>query len=325
MAPQTAWKLRTNRYALEEESRPMLNRSLKAMSLSTATLALPAASGALDKGYEPVLDLMGSEFRRTDAGELTLFFVIALTVVVALILFARYYEARQMRAAAAPRARRPRTAVRNFKQQAATLGLRLMETRNLFRIASKLSPKSPQTLLSSRTGRKYLVADLGKRIQRRERELSMLRGILNKLEDWGDRMVVDRETARVDTDLPIWIVKKVNEDGAAGDAVVNLEPVPGRLLDLSAGGAAVTADVGFRVGELVEFWSADTQVWIPPTAAGVVHVDEAEEGSGSPPPVHLHFLNAPITEIRRAVREIARADGGQDVAEPASGEMCHVA
>ena len=52
---------------------------------------------------------------------------------------------------------------------------------------------------------------------------------------------------------------------------------------------------------------------------------EAEEGSGSPPPVHLHFLNAPITEIRRAVREIARADGGQDVAEPASGEMCHVA
>ena len=36
------------------------------------------------------------------------------------------------------------------------------------------------------------------------------------------------------------------------------------------------------------------------------------------------FLNAPITEIRRAMREIARADGGQDAAEPLTREICHV-
>jgi hypothetical protein len=156
----------------------------------------------------------------------------------------------------------------------------------------------------------------------------MLRGILSKLENWDDLVVVDRETARMDTDLPIWIVKKVSEDSASGDSdkevIVNLEPVTGRLLNLSEGSVAVTADGrrSRRWGDLVESWSTDTQVWIPLVAAGVVQVDGAEEGS--PALAHLYFLDTPVTEIRRAEREIALADGLQDVAEPASGGMRHV-
>jgi hypothetical protein len=128
----------------------------------------------------------------------------------------------------------------------------------------------------------------------------------------------DREGVRLEVDIPIWLVKKApGECPVDDDVVVDIVPVTGKLLDLSEGGAAVSADMPLVAGDLLEFWSADSQIWLPPTKAGVVSLEE-EEGDDH---VHLHFLDPPLTEIRKAILEIRRLEW-EEVEVPADpGEV----
>ena len=112
---------------------------------------------------------------------------------------------------------------------------------------------------------------------------------------------------RVEAALPIWIIKKVehvirSQEDEDEDVFENIEPVAGRLVDLSEAGAAVSTDLEVREGDLVEFWAANTGLWIPPLTGGVVQVEEGE--MDAPPVLHLHFLNPPLGDLRPVIHEL---------------------
>ena len=260
---------------------------------------------ALDKGFTEPLKLMGGKFRSTEAGDMTGFFLSVALVVIAAIAFTRYYNRREARRiAAAMEKRSKRSRKPSFVQRAAALGFKATEMRNLRKIAQRISPKMPATLLTTESGRKYLKADMAKRIRRQEREIEMLRGMLRKLDEMNARTFRERETARVDAEVPIWLVEKVPDDDPAGDEnhLINLEPVTGTLLNLGEGGAAVRVYAPLTAGDLVEFWSSDSQIWLSPIRSGVVEVERSEDEQK--PTAHLHFLDPPLTEIRKAIQQI---------------------
>lgn len=186
--------------------------------------------------------------------------------------------------------------------------MKKVETHNLWKISTRLSPKKPETLLATTTGLQYLKRDLTARIRKREKETEMLKSVLGKLERSEGRSYHDRETLRVRVDLPIWLVKKRNADappGAADPEVdsFDVDQIHGQLLDLSEGGAAIRVDMHLEEGDLVEFGSADSQIWLPPIHAEVVRAG-IKDGEGAIPLAHLRFDNPPLTEVRRAVHEI---------------------
>jgi hypothetical protein len=107
-------------------------------------------------------------------------------------------------------------------------------------------------------------------------------------------------------------VKKGAERGPAEpeaeeDIFTDVEQVAGRLLDLSEGGAALVAELEVRPSELIELWSADSEVWIPPVTAGVLSVGRSP--SGSEQVLHLHFIDPPLPELRAAVQTLQREAG----------------
>jgi len=93
----------------------------------------------------------------------------------------------------------------DFRARAQELGFRGAEYRNLKRIATRLAPKTPGALLVSTAGREYLVADLRRRSLRREREVSVLQGIRDRLNQLGDQPVHEREVVRLDAHLAVWV------------------------------------------------------------------------------------------------------------------------
>ena len=94
-----------------------------------------------------------------------------------------------------------------------------------------------------------------------------------------------------------------SEDGEGEEEpLFNAEPISGRLLDLSEGGAAVSVDLPLSVGDTVEFWSADTRIWIPPLGATIIGLDDASDDAG--PIAHLNFSQPDLSEIRRAMQDI---------------------
>jgi len=273
--------------------------------LALCVASLPGASVAVDKGYGEAWSAMGSKIRASDSGDSTAFFLSTLAVLVVAVLLARLYNRVQVRRAAAARAPATGDPSQSFRKQAVALGFRAGELRTLRQIAGRLAPKSPGSLLVSRTGRGNLVGDLDKRIRHRQRELDLLNRMLDRLEVAREDHYHARETIRVEAAIAIWFVQKVQADNPAEDeeeGLVNLEPVSGQLVDLSEGGAAISVDLPLTPGEMVEFWSADTQIWIPPLPAGVVSIDEATAESG--PVAHLHFLDPPLADIRRAMQDI---------------------
>ncbi len=273
--------------------------------------SLPA--GAIDKGYSRALRLMGGEIRRTDGGEALWVFALLGVVVLALVLGARFYSTRQLRQANRGRSKgAEKTRERTFAQRAAELGLRKKEAHNLWKISARLSPKTPEALLATTSGVQCLKRDLAARIHKREKETEMLKSVLGKLEHSEGRSYHDRETLRVTVDLPIWLVKKGKahaEFSHPGDPEVEsfeVDQIHGQLQDLSEGGAAIRVDLPLEDGDLVEFGSADSQIWLPPIHADVVGTEGHQEGeTGTTLSLtHLRFLNPPLTEIRRAVLEI---------------------
>ena len=252
-------------------------------------------AGALDKGYARVFRLMGSDIRGADGGDVALVLALLVAVVLSLVLGARFYTRRRVPGMKPARSRRHvKKSGMTFAQRAKSAGLKGHEVRNLWKISTKLSPKMPQTLLATTTGMQYLKRDLAARIRRCEKEAEMLKGILGKLEHGEGRFFLDRETARVSTDMQVWLVKKPRPHEGEGGGVSrseaedfelgDVQQAQGQLLDLSEGGAAVRVNLALEEGDVVEIGSADSQIWLPPISADVVYteaVDEAESDTAA--------------------------------------------
>jgi hypothetical protein len=95
-----------------------------------------------------------------------------------------------------------------FQERALHLGLRPGEARTVERIAQTLAPKSPLNLLNSSQGREFLMADLEKRIVRREREIKVLGRIKLRFEALRSSDVHEREWVRVDANIAVWVSKQ---------------------------------------------------------------------------------------------------------------------
>ena len=198
---------------------------------------------------------------------------------------------------------------REFQQQAARLGFHVREIKTLRVLGKKLQPEAPVSLLTTDAGREKLSADVSARIHRREREIQLLQGILDKLDLMRERDLRERATVRVDTDLPIWIVERPAEDSDAEDVEVfaDEEQVAGQLINLSEGGAAVRAVLDAGVNEVIELWSADQSVWIPPLTAGILSIEENPEEDEKV--YHLHFIDPPLAEMRKVIQDLQRKQG----------------
>ncbi|MFH1568407.1 MAG: PilZ domain-containing protein, partial [Gemmatimonadota bacterium] len=151
------------------------------------------------------------------------------------------------------------------------------------------------------------------------RELEALQGLRERLCQMRGHELHARESLRVETDLPVWISRKLQVVPTAGDEDGVLDeaaPVGGHLVDLSEGGAAMRADEAFGRGDVLEVWSADANTPLPPMAAAVVDVqDDGEEGG---PLLHLHFIDPPTIELVELHREL-QAEAQASAAEPEAG------
>ena len=271
--------------------------------VQTALLALPEESFGLDKGHAELFKVMGGKVRSSDSGDVAWFFVaIILIVIVAMAISRLYqqYESRRLAAAAAPGEGKK---TKNFGQQAAALGFKEIELHNLLTIARTVSAKHPDGLLGTNSGRKSLIAALSKRAKKRQHELSMLQSMVGKLERACAGALQDREAVRVTTDLSVWLVMKTQEEEGVDELalLLEVEPSAAMLVDLSEGGAALKVVVDLSQGDRVEFWSAGSMVWIPPLLATVVRIEKKADGHL----VHVHFVDPPVADIRRAIRDIA--------------------
>jgi hypothetical protein len=235
--------------------------------------------------------------------------VLVLGITVIYQVSSRIVARRQR--APAQRAHKARGA--GFEKCAARLGFRIAEIKTLRVRANKLDPQDPEELLTTDAGRERLAADVASRIVRRQREVEFLERIQAKLDLMRQKGLHERATIRVEADLSVWIIKKAQESGPSDDEedlFADVEQVAGRLLDLSEGGAAVSADLDVHANDMVELWSADPDVWIPPVGAGVLQVQS--HGDGADPVLHLHFIDPPLQELRAALQALQRGGASAD-------------
>lgn len=274
---------------------------------------LSAATGILLPG---VLHAQGGyvKFGKSDLGDYAWLLYIVLGAVI--IIPAYYLIKGQMSASRPSKASKQKKAkiAEDFKQRAAALGFSAGESRTLERIATRLTPKTPHNLLITGTGQEYLMSDLDKRIARRQREARLLERIKDKIEKMRGRDVHERESMRVEADMPIWVIKKGGRPAEEPEALVedeeateeedffaNLESVSGRLVDISEGGAAISVDLALKKGDRVTFWSADNKIVLSELTGGVVSVSAVP---GEAPSVHLYFIDPDLRELRLALADI---------------------
>ena len=245
------------------------------------------------------------EFQSSDLGALKWFLVVALAAIALIVLFSALRNRIAASRARSPRVRKEQEREQHFRTRARALGFKLSETRTLGKITARLSSKKPESLLTSTSGRKYLVSNLQKRLRRRKREIQEIHRILDKLDKMQKQDLHEREFERVEANLPIWVAMKVqhptpdHEEEEAGDVYMDAQSVAGRMLDISEGGAAISVDIDIEQGDLIEFWSGDIAVAISPLVAGVVQL---EQDAGDQPPIfHLHFLDPNLAELRAAI------------------------
>jgi hypothetical protein len=284
----------------------MVPKTRRFCSAWVAALALfiPHCLFAVDESYSGVLKYLSP--RPSQAISMKWIVGIAVAVILLLTLVSRLSGRKNRRHPHTPlaSASQPKSQ-RNFLYQARTLGLRLKEGRNLKKIAAHLSPRQPESLLTTSSGRELLVVDIKKRIHRRRLEIEVLQQLQEKLERMNSTALHERESVRVETDLPVWITRKVQYRGSlpeGKEVFPEAEPIHGQLIDLGEGGAALNTELEIGEGDLVEIWSADPEIWIPNVAAGVVRV-EPSNGDTSPV-LHLHFLDPPAPELRAALRKL---------------------
>ena len=210
---------------------------------------------------------------------------------------------------------------KDFQDRASHLGFKHGEARTVERIATRLAPKSPANLLKSGSGREYLIGDLERRIGRREREIKVLGRIKERLIVLREQDVHERETARVEANIAVWVSKRglsreemaalvEDEDEAEAEAMFgNLDSVSGKLLDISEGGAAIEVEIEVARGDQIQFWSGSPQIVLGETKAGVVSTEEKDGAKV----LHLHFIDPDLRELRAVIAELR---GEDDVGEP---------
>ena len=196
-----------------------------------------------------------------------------------------------------------------FGERAESMGFRVKESKLLIQIASKVAPTKPETLLNTANGREHLYKDLEKRARVREREVAVIRDVQRKLENMRGRDITERESKRIESNMPVWVVRKIGRSASDPDALEapeeegsELKPSQGRLVDIGEGGAAVKVEIEADPGDLVDVWSGDPNVLLSPTTAVVVQFkrdDETDERI-----FHLSFLDPPLSELRAALYEI---------------------
>ena len=206
----------------------------------------------------------------SDLGPLVTFLTAIVSISLVLYILFKLFSAASRRNQ--PRKQRATGAEsrENFHYQATAHGFQGTETKLLARIAGNVPANMSSDLLESDTGREYLLSNLEKRIE---------------------------------TDMRIWVAKKLQgamvaeEDGE--DVFIEVEPISGRLQDISEGGAALTADLAVARGDMVEFWSADTDILLSPVTSIVVDVKDTEADRDGL--LHLHFMDPPLSELRSAI------------------------
>jgi len=270
-------------------------------------LGFPGDALAVDEGFSKALKHM--EIKGESGGNMTWTIVILVGVVAAVIVLVKILNRTTQERQKAPIKAVKKQKQVDFKKHAVKMGFQIAEIKSLRTIATRIAPSDPGVLLATDVGRERLAADIWERIRRRDREIEVLRGIQEKLDRMRDHKMQERQTIRVETNLPVWIIKKsvpgaeVEEEEEEGEEIFSdVEQIGGRLLDLSEGGAALTAELDAGVKDLIEFWSADSEIWIPPITAGVLQVKESPDGRG--PVFHLHFLDPPLSELRAAIQTL---------------------
>jgi ribosome-associated translation inhibitor RaiA len=255
---------------------------------------------ALDKSFGRVLQHMKlrSSQETGDWSSSLLYGLAAVIVLLGMGFLSRALQRRRQVAAVQARRDQPRV---ELGQQAEALGFKLRERKILQKIATHLAPGSSQNLLGTPTGREFLVRNLEKRMRTQERELVRLRLLKEKLESMDNRAFIERHSVRLETDLPVWVAER-KPISAVPDSEAEVEPVAGRLLDISETGAAVQADLEVERGDVVQVWSAEVSVWIPSTAAGVVSIEKMPAGQA--PVLHLHFLDASPEGMQSALETL---------------------
>ena len=245
------------------------------------------------------------EIEKSSSYEMIWLTVTLLFAAVIVGIGARYYRQRQVEEAREARAPE-KVDGPSFRRRTAALGFKLAETKMLKKAAAALTRSDPVTMLTTERGRERLIRNFEKRITRRESETEMLSAMVRKLENMRDPHQHDREGLRVEVDLRIWLIKRLKQVvttvSEEEEELDNIQPVEGRLLDLSEGGAAVRTDLELAVGDLLRFWSVNSDTWLPPLTAGVVHMEEGK--LDEPPILHLHFLDPPMSKLRSAIREL---------------------
>ena len=212
---------------------------------------------------------------------------------------------------------RPRRAGLKFRHRALSLGFRLAETKTLKNLATKLMPRMPEHLLTSADGRQVLRDDIARRIQRRQREIEALTTIHQRLEKM-DEHAEERKAVRVPTNLNVHIVKEMAPTNEVDPNTA--ARVPGQLLNISEGGAAIRTALEIDPLELVHFWLADAPVPLPQLKVGVVDVVDGEEEN--PPTLQLYFIAPPLQQLRALICQLQRQqyDEYAEVVEDEEGE-----
>lgn len=192
-----------------------------------------------------------------------------------------------------------------FGKSAAALGFKAEEIRLLNRVANDVAPDNPGDLLTSVEGRQLLLRSLERQLRRDQRRVEVGSQARDKLERMGEEEFQERTTERLETNLPVWVIEKTlssDEDDEDEDLLTPSARVEGRLLDISKSGAALQASLAVQAGDVVEFWSADADVALPATTAGVVHVQARAQNE--PQMLHLHFVNPLLAELGQALERI---------------------
>ena len=266
-------------------------------------LALGESAWAVDKGFSKALKY--AELKSTgthgDSGELILPVMLGILAVVLVLYFYRRIEEQKHKpqsAKVSPEKRR-----RNFLKQAQLLGFTKNEARVLIQFAELVTADEPQRLLEGGALRRQLVGDVSDRIRRRQREIEVMGSLLDKVGRMEQQDIRERDDVRVQAEIALWIIAKNSTEDPEDDFADGAEQIAGRLVDLSTGGAAIRADLTVEEGALLEFWSADPHVWLPPTSGRVLHVDREDETQL----LNLRFVDEASDELREAIVELQRA------------------
>lgn len=159
-------------------------------------LLAPWPAAAIDESYRDLLRGIASGMRHTRTELPTWFYVGAVVVLVAAVAIARH-DAQRRLPRTVRRARAGGHRRRSFAEHAAAMGRRRMEMRNLYRIASRLSPGSPDLLLTSADGHQYLAQGLARQARWRHKEVALLERLIDRLGVAGQVALHDRAGVRI--------------------------------------------------------------------------------------------------------------------------------